>query len=359
MSDVAIGLAGIGYWGSKLARNIHDAQGAQLAAVCDADRSHLEAAGHRYPAARQISSLEELLSAQDLDAVVLATPASSHAEHATAALEAGKHVLVEKPLALSSADCEELCALAEARGRILMVGHTFVYSEPVRMLRKLIQSGELGKILYVYGQRVNLGVIREDLNALWNFGPHDVSILLYLLEDVPVSVTARQYSLLNRHLEDVAFVLVEFAGGVVGHIHDSWLDPRKVRQFTVVGDKKMVLYDDTDSESPLRIFDKGVVAIPPNNGQRQPFGTFVPEEPEGFGEFKLEIRAGDVLSPRVQAREPLRVEIEHFVECVRSGAQPLTNGVHGRNVVAVLEAAERSARADGRAVAVEPEGSLP
>src|SRR4051794_8186068 len=205
MSDISIGLAGVGYWGSKLARNIHEARGARLAAICDPDQSRLEATVHRYPTARAIRKLEDLMTAEDLDAVVLATPAALHAEHTRAALAGGKHVMVEKPLALSSSSCQELCEAARAGERGLMGGHTFVYSEPVRMLRRLIQSGELGEILYVYGQRVNLGVIREDLNALWNFGPHDISILLYVLGDVPVRVSARQFSLLNRRLEDVAF----------------------------------------------------------------------------------------------------------------------------------------------------------
>jgi predicted dehydrogenase len=290
--------------------------------------------------------------------VVLATPASSHFEHAKAALEAGKHVMVEKPLALSTSECDELCSLARERDRVLMVGHTFVYSEPVRMLRRLIRGGELGRVLYVYGQRVNLGVIREDLNALWNFGPHDISILLYLLEDRPVTVSARQFALLNRPREDVAFLIVEFAGGVVGHIHDSWLDPRKVRQFTVVGDKKMAVYDDTDVVSPLRIYDAGVFSVAPDSGERHRFGEFHPEDPQGFGEFKLEVRAGDAYIPRVEPSEPLRVEVEHFVECVRTNSQPLTDGPHGRQVVAILEAAERSASDGGRAVGIDVEAPV-
>ena len=352
-NPVSVGLAGIGYWGSRLARNINEADGGRLAAICDPDRTRLEASLDRYPRAYGTTNLEDLVSSEGLDAVVLATPASNHFQHAKAALEADKHVLVEKPLALSTAECDELCALARERSRVLMVGHTFVYSEPVRMLRRLIRTGELGKILYLYGQRVNLGVIREDLNALWNFGPHDISILLYLLEDRPVQVTARQFSLLGRPREDVAFVIVEFDGGVVGHIQDSWLDPRKVRQFTVVGDKKMAVYDDTDVVSPLRIYDAGVFSVAPDGGQQHRFGEFDPGDPQGFGEFKLEVRAGDAYIPRVEPTEPLRVEVEHFMECVRTGAQPLTDGPHGRQVVAVLEAAERSAGEDGRAVSID------
>ncbi|HVS28988.1 MAG TPA: Gfo/Idh/MocA family oxidoreductase, partial [Solirubrobacteraceae bacterium] len=197
MTEVSVGLAGAGYWGSKLARNIFEASGCRLTAVCDADPSRLDATIERYPGCRGELELDRLLAADDIDAVVLATPASLHAAHADAAMRAGKHVLVEKPLALSTADCEGLCALADETSLTLMVGHTFIYSEPVNMLRDYVSQGQLGELLYVYGQRVNLGVIREDLNALWNFGPHDVSILLYLLGERPVRVSARQFPVLN------------------------------------------------------------------------------------------------------------------------------------------------------------------
>ena len=231
-----------------------------------------------------------------------------------------------------------------------MVGHTFLYSEPVRRLRAMIQEGELGDILYIYGARLNLGVIREDLNALWNFGPHDISILLYLLDEVPVRVSARQFSLLNRRLEDVAFLVAEFPSGVVGHVHDSWLDPRKRREFTVVGSSKMAVYDDTSADAPLRIFDKGVTELPIFDDRS--------ERHEGFGEFKLKLRAGDVLLPHIEAREPLRVEIEHFLSACRLARSRSTGGAHGREVVAVLEAADRSSAQGGAAVDVVLEGSL-
>jgi predicted dehydrogenase len=347
LSELAVGLAGAGYWGSKLARNIDEARGCSLAAVSDPEPERVASVRHRAPLSRAYADIEELVADDALDAVVLATPASLHAEHARLALRAGKHVLVEKPLALSSADCDELCRLAASSNLTLMVGHTFIYSEPVRLLRALIQSGELGRVLYVYAQRLNLGIVREDLNALWNFGPHDVSILLYLLGSLPERVSAQQYSLLNRHLEDVVFLVLEFDDGVVAHVHESWLDPRKVRELTVVGDRKMAVYDDTDVEAPVRIYDKGVVP--------EPF----PAEPaafdtgeRGFGEFKLTVRAGDMLAPHIVPREPLRTEIEHFVECVATGASPLTGGRHGREVVAVLEAADRSTRNGGAATPV-------
>jgi predicted dehydrogenase len=335
VSEIAVGLAGVGYWGTKLARNIDEATGARLAAICDPDPARLAASGERYRDAARFGQLGDLLDWDELDAVVLATPASLHAKHVRAALAAGKHVLVEKPLALTVADCDDLSELAGTTELTLMVGHTFVYSEPVRFLRGLIQSGELGRILYVYAHRLNLGVIREDLNALWNFGPHDVSILLYLLERMPERVSAHEFSLLNREIEDVVFVVLEFPDGIVAHVHESWLDPRKIRQITVVGDRKMVVYDDTDVETPLRIYDKGVTL---------PSGETTLYREAGFGEFQLETRTGDMIAPRVPSREPLRVEIEHFVECVATGACPDTDARHGRDVVAILEAADHSAR---------------
>lgn len=346
MTEINVGLAGVGYWGSKLARNIAGARGARLAAVADTNEERVAAALERHPGARAAADVADLVSDPQIDAVVIATPASTHAAHTRLALGAGKHVLVEKPLALTAADCDELIELSRERARTLMVGHTFIYSEPVRMLRRLIVAGELGRMLYAYAQRVNLGVIREDLNALWNFGPHDVSILIYLLGQMPERVSARQFPILERSLEDVAFLVLEFPGGVVGHIHESWLDPRKVRQLTVVGSAKMVVYDDTEVESPLQIYDKGVAPFP------YAFDDGAPKA-EGYGEFKLQVRSGDLLVPRVDAREPLQVEVEHFVECAASGRRPETDGHHARQVVAVLEAAERSTAAGGRAVDVQ------
>ena len=335
MSEIAVGLAGVGYWGSKLARNIDEAAGCRLAAICEPDPDRLAAGGARYRDAVRFDTLDELLAADGIEAVVIATPASMHADHVRAALEAGKHVLVEKPLALSVRDCDELVDRAEANGRTLMVGHTFVYSEPVRLLRQLVEAGELGRVLYAYAQRLNLGVIREDLNALWNFGPHDVSILLYVLGRMPERVGAHQYSLLNRRLEDVVFLVLEFPDEIVAHVHESWLDPRKIRELTVVGDRKMVVYDDTDVETPLRIYDKGIAL--PDPGE-------IRSSELGFGEFKLETRTGDMLAPRVPSREPLRAEVEHFVDCIVNGSPPETDACHGRDVVRILEAADLSAQ---------------
>jgi predicted dehydrogenase len=340
VNEVALGLVGVGYWGEKLARNIYDAGGCRLSAICDADPLRLAAIGERYRDAIQFRGLDELLACHEVEAVVLATPASQHADHVRAALDAGKHVLVEKPLALAVDDCDDLVERAHATGLTLMVGHTFIYSDPVRYLRDKIHAGDLGRVLYAYAQRLNLGVIREDLNALWNFGPHDVSILLYLLGRMPERVSAHQYSLLNRRLEDVVFLVLEFPDNIVAHVHESWIDPRKIRQLTVVGDRRMAVYDDTDVETPLRIYDKGV-ELPDVGALRS--------SESGFGEFKLATRTGDMLAPQVPSREPLRVEIEHFADCVATGSSPETDAHHGRDVVAILEAAQLSTQ-EGRPV---------
>jgi predicted dehydrogenase len=350
ISGLRVALVGFGYWGSKLARNLREVPECELAMVCDANESHRRACSERYPEAQVCAGLDDALVDPAIDAVVLATPAAQHAEHAIAALRAGKHVFVEKPLALSVGDCDRVIAEADSRQRVLMVGHTFLYSEPVRYLRQLIQEGELGEILYIYGQRLNLGIIRQDLNALWNFAPHDISILLYLLGERPSRASARQFSVLDHELEDMAFLVLEFPSGVVGHLHDSWLDPRKIRQFTVVGSEKMVVYDDTELELPLRIYDKGVRQLPQTlTGSER---SFSPDQ--GFGEFKLQVRAGDVVAPRIEPSEPLRKEVEHFVHCVQTGERPLTDGVHGRDVIEVLEAAERSSTQSGLAQTIGP-----
>jgi predicted dehydrogenase len=333
-SPLRIGLAGFGYWGSKLARNVVETPGCTLAAVCDPDEGRRRTAGNQYAVPALYTGLDQLLGDPHVDAVILATPAHEHFAQARAALFAGKHVLVEKPLAMRADQCEELDAIASERALTLMTGHTFLYSPPVRALRELIVSGGLGEILYCYGQRLNLGAIRDDTSAMWDLAPHDVSIVLYLIGDLPLMVSAQQYALLDEPQEDIAFLSMIFRGGVVGHLHASRLDPRKVRQLTVVGDRKMAVYDDTDAELPLRVYDKGIDV-----------GDELPDA--GFGAHRLDVRTGDMVAPKIAMREPLRLEIEHFVEAAREGFRPLTDGRNGRDVVAVLEAAQSSSALGG------------
>lgn len=339
---VDFGLIGVGYWGPNLARNLSGLENGRLAWVCDARAEVLARAAVSYPSASTTNNIDELLRAPDLDAVVVATPAGTHFEIASRCLRGGKHVLVEKPLAMSSAECDELIRLAEDADLKLMVGHTFLYSPPVIKLKGLVDSGELGDIYYAYSTRANLGQIRRDVNAMWNLAPHDVSILLYLFGSVPWQVSARGITHIQEGIEDVVFMYLDFPNGVTAQVHVSWLDPGKVRKLTLVGSSKMVIYDDVDPDAKIRVLDKGVTKVANNK----------PESFSSFGEFQLLLRAGDVLIPKIAATEPLRTECQHFADCITNDQRPLTDGLHGRQVVRVLEAAQESMRLGFRPVEV-------
>jgi predicted dehydrogenase len=341
-----VALVGLGYWGPNLARNLAILDDATLHTLCDAQADRLERVGRQYAGARLTGDFDSVLADEAIDAIVLATPVATHFDLAKRALQAGKHVMVEKPLAKTSAECEELVDLAERAGLVLMVGHVFLYNAAVRRMKAYIDSGELGDVRYVYSQRLNLGQVRNDVNALWNFAPHDLSILSYWLGCQPERVIARGYSYVQPAIEDVVFMTLDFPGGVGANVHISWLDPFKIRQMTVVGSEKMIVYDDVSTDARITIYDKGVSRTP--RQQEGSLGTF-----ETFGEFQLLLRAGDVLIPKVDFVEPLRVELQHFVDCIRKGEQPLTDGVNGLRVVRVLEAAQASMAADGAAQEIE------
>ena len=333
---VEVAVVGLGYWGPNLARAVSQVKGGHLHTLCDARSDQLERVGRQHPGARQTGDFDALLADPQIDAVVIATPAATHHALALRALQAGKHVLVEKPLALTSAQCEELIAAAGAAGRTLMVGHTFIYNAAVRRVREYIDSGELGDILYVYSQRLNLGQVRSDTNALWNFGPHDLSILRYWLGGDPVSIVARGFDFLQPGIEDVVFMTLDYPNGVGANVHISWLDPAKVRRMTVVGSEKMVVYDDVSTEARIMLYDKGVTKSPRSGDPRDAsLGRF-----DTFAEFQLLLRAGDVLIPKVDFKEPLLVELEHFVDCAATGRTPDTDGAAGLSVVRALEMAQ-------------------
>ena len=337
MSDpVRVGLLGCGYWGPNLARNLHQIPHTELTACCDLDPQVLGGLRNLYPQATLTPDYHELLSDARIEAVVIATPARTHFTLARAALEAGKHVLVEKPLAMSSEEAESLIGLAEQRKRVLMVGHIFEFHPAVRMIKSLIETGELGELYYVYSTRVNLGRVQSDINALWSIAPHDVSILHYLLGCVPESVSARGGTFLNGKVEDVVFLVLSFANGVLGHVHASWLDPSKVRRMTVVGSRRMVVYDDVAGEGKIKIYDKGVY----RKGE------------DAYGEFQYKVHSGDIAIPKVEMIEPLRAECIHFAECIRKGEKPRTDGLNGLRVVQVLEAAQASLESGGTTVPV-------
>ena len=319
-----IGLVGLGYWGPNLARNFADL--AELAWLCDLDRELLERFAHRHPDARTTSDFDDLLADDGLDAVVVATPVVTHFELARRALEAGKHVFVEKPPALAGAEAEELCALAEEHDRVLMPGHLLLYHPGVKKLKELVDSGELGETLYLYGNRQNLGQIRKDENALWSLGVHDLSVILHLVGEEPAEVWARGESFLTPGVEDVVFCYLRFPSGAVAHMHLSWLDPHKMRRMTVVGRDRMAVFDDMELERKITVFDKA------------------PEQPPGrYGEWRT--RAGDIYSPKIPTDEPLRLECQHFLALLAGDGDPHRAARDGAAVVRVLEQLQHSLEA--------------
>ncbi len=335
---VKVALIGYGYWGPNLARNLHQLQDAKLAACCDPDPSRLALAQAMYPHGPGTTRLEEVLSDPGIDAVVIATPVPTHFELTKAALGAGKHVLVEKPLAMNSSEAVTLTDAANARGLVLMVGHTFEYNPAVLLLKDLINRGDLGQIYYAYSTRVNLGRLHRDLNVLWSIAPHDISILLCLFDQMPLEVSARGNSYLKIGVEDVVFLSLLFPNGVTAYIHASWLDPSKVRRMTIVGSKRMVVYDDVESEGKVKVYDKGVLKV---------------DHGEIYGEFQYKLHSGDIHIPKIDMTEPLRNECAHFVECVAKGSKPRTDGESGLRVIKVLEAAHRSLEQRGAPVEVK------
>jgi predicted dehydrogenase len=324
VTRLKVGVVGAGAWGRNHVRTVAGLADAELAAVCDIDPKTRERIARQYPGTLVTEDLAALLKA--VDAVIVASPAATHARVALQALDAGKPVLVEKPFALSVKDAEAVARRGAERGVPVLAGHLLVYHPAVERLRALVQAGELGRIFYLYGLRVNLGQVRKDENALWSFGPHDVSVALYLLGELPVRVAAHGKSYLQPAIEDVVFLTMEFASGVLAHVQLSWLDPHKERMLTVVGAKKMVVFDDMEPREKLRIYDKGV------------------ERPPEYGSFgeSLAIREGDIFIPRIPTVEPLAAELAHFVRAARGEEPPRASAEDGVRVVRVLEAASRS-----------------
>jgi predicted dehydrogenase len=317
-----VGVVGLGYWGPNLARNLASLPGAELRWCCDAREAVRERIAPRHPGTRFTGDLGDLLSDDTLDAIVLATPVPTHAELAVRVLEAGKHCFVEKPLAIDVASAERAVAAAREAGRVLMVGHLLEYHPAVAKLKEVADAGELGDIHYIYSNRLNLGKLRADENALWSLGAHDVSVVLLLAGEEPFEVEAHGESYINPGIEDVVFAFMRFSSGLTAHLHLSWLDPHKERRFTVVGSRRMATFDDMELERKVTVYDKGF-----------------DEDSRSYGEYIT--RSGDSWSPRVPNREPLRIECEHFVECVREGRTPQSDGASGLRVVRVLEALQQ------------------
>jgi len=330
--SIRIGVAGCGYWGPNLVRNFAAVEGGELAAICDILPDRLVAQSARFPSAQPYGDFDTMLAHADLDAVVLATPSPTHFALAKRALSAGLHTYVEKPLTLESHESRELVELADRSGLTLMVGHLLKYHPAVDRIKQYVDTGELGQVRYIYTRRLNLGQVRHQENALWCLAPHDISLLLYLVDSDPVEVTANGGAYLQIGVEDVAFATVRFRNGVLGHMHVGWLDPTKARSLTVVGSRKMAIFDDTLDTQKLRLFDKGA------------------DSTGVMGQFSL--RSGETVAPTLPAGEPLHVECQHFVDCVREGRQPLSDGRDGLRVVQTLEAAEQSLRGGGMPVSL-------
>ena len=337
---------GCGYWGPNLLRNFSAQPECHVKWVAEENPKRRQYVEANYPKTKTTSSWQAAVNDPEVEAVIIATPASTHYTLARAVLEAGKHVFVEKPLAMSVRDADDLVALAAARKRTLMVGDTFLYNAAVRHLKRLVEDGELGNIYYIYTQRLNLGQVRTDVNAWWNLAPHDVSILLYLMDWVPpVSVAAHGMDYIQPGIEDVVFATLTWASRVTAQIQVSWLDPGKTRKVTVVGNRKMAVYDDV-ADDKIAILDKGVELVP-KAGERMDY--------DFFNNYQVLHRAGDILLPRINFQEPLKVETSHFLECVRSGEPPLTGPQHGRCAVSILEAGQKSLRDHGQAVTLHSE----
>lgn len=338
-----VGVIGCGYWGPNLIRNFTNLKTCKVIACSDLAEDRLNHMKQLYPTLNTTTNFREIVSDPGIDAVVIATPVSSHYPIAREALEAGKHVFIEKPLAQSVDEGKKLLALARQKQRVIMVGHTFVFTAAVNKIKDLIWKGDIGEVYYISTSRVNLGIFQDDINVVWDLAPHDISILNYILNARPVSVSAIGQSYIRPGIEDVAFLLLRYPRSTIANIHVSWLNPNKIRSTTVVGSKKMLVYDDVSSLEKIRIYDKGVTVTP---------------HYDTFGEFQLSYRYGDISIPRLDDSEPLKIECQHFVDCVEKGATPRSGGTHGFEVLLALDAADRSMREHGKEVMIDYTASV-
>ncbi len=331
---IRIAQIGIGNWGKNLLRTLFSLPDVEVPVIAELDPELREEARKQYPGLQTVESAEQVLADPNVDAVVIATPPRTHYELASQALRNGKHVFVEKPITLAAEDAERLVKQAEETGLTLMVGHILEYHPAFLRMKELIDAGDLGEVLYAYSTRVNLGVVRRDENALWSFAPHDISVILWFFGETPSRIQCTGRAYLQPGVEDVVFLNLAFPSGKLAHIHVSWLDPHKVRRLTLVGSQKMAVLDDMQAMEKIRIYDKGVEFK----------GGFL-----GYGE-DLTLRFGDIVVPYVKMQEPLRLELQHFVDCVRTGSRPRSDGYNGLRVVRVLQAAQQSLERGGEPV---------
>ena len=334
---IRVAVIGAGHWGPNLIRNFHNRERSEVAWVVDRDAARIALVRSRFPDVKTAPDAADALADPRVDAVVVATPATTHHALARAALGQGKHVLVEKPIATDARHGEELCALAVKNGLVLMVGHVFLYNPGIRRVKQYLDAGDLGRVYYVSMVRTNFGPIRLDVNAAWDLASHDVAIANYWLGTGPVAVSAIGGTWINDGVEDAVFATFRYRDNVFANLHVSWLNPRKSRDITVVGERRMLTFDDMDLAEPLRLYDKQVTA-----------DRIAPGYVDSFASFRASVREGDITIPKVPLGEPLKAECDHFLECIETGAKPLTGGAEGLAVVRALEALQRSARGRGR-----------
>ena len=346
MTATTIGVIGCGYWGPNLLRNFAENEAAELRWICDTDESRLNAMGRRYPAARTANDYQKLIADPGLDAVAVVTPVATHYPITKAALLAGKHVLVEKPLTATAREAQELLELAERNRCTLMVDHTFVYTGAVRKMKEILKSGELGDLLYFDSVRINLGLFQRDINVLWDLAPHDLSIMDYLIERQPIGVSALGSCHIEPGIENIAYLVMKFADDFIAHFHFNWLAPVKIRRTLIAGARKMILYDDIEPTEKVRIYDKGVTA--------NRFG-----DREAEYQTLVSYRTGDVWAPKLDATEALHHVVAEFLDSIRIGRQPLTDGEAGLRVVRILEAAQQSLKQGGNFVRLDSAASAP
>jgi predicted dehydrogenase len=330
-----IGVVGCGYWGPNLIRNFRTLSDCRVKLMCDLNAQRLKHINSLYPEIEGTRDFDHMLNGAGLDAVVIATSVRQHFPMAKAALESGKHVMIEKPLATSTAECQELVDIAKKNGLVLMVGHTFLYSSPIRKMKQIIEWGDIGDIRYISSRRLNLGLFQKDINVAWDLAPHDISIVLYILGEAPLSVNCTGNAHVTPGVEDVTTMCVNFRNNRLATIQSSWLDPRKVREMTIVGTKRMIVYDDVQPLEKLRIYDMRVER---------------PPHYDNFAEFQYSYHYGDSYIPYVKQEEPLKVECQHFLDCIQHGKTPLTGGKEGLEVVRILEAANESLKQNGVAI---------
>jgi len=332
---ISVGVVGCGYWGPNLIRNFRSLSDCNLRLMCDVDQQRLKHLRSLYPEIEGHTDYAHLLNGAGIDAIVIATSVKHHYGMAKASLSAGKHTFIEKPMAASVAECEELVELAGTKGLILMVGHTFLYSAPVRKIKEIVSNGDVGEIRYINSQRLNLGLFQKDINVAWDLAPHDISVILHILDELPTSVNCRGNAHITPGIEDVTTMCLTFARNRFATIQNSWLDPRKVREMTIVGTKRMIVYNDISPLEKIKIYDTRV-DVPPHY--------------DTFAEFHYSYHYGDVYVPYIKQEEPLKVECQHFLDCIRTGRMPLTGGRQGTELVRILEASSASLKLNGAAV---------